>query len=102
MADHLPIHGPSEPRSIDSPRLPARTDARAGAAFRVLLERLEEQATGLQRTSETIEKPEDLAEAVDRARESLAQAFSIRDQLLEAWRASRQTEPRQSGPGQES
>jgi hypothetical protein len=94
MADHLPIHGSSEPRSIEASKPAARTDPRAGAAFRALLEKLEEQATGLKRTSETIEKPEDLADAVDRARESLAQAFSIRDQLLEAWRASRQSEPR--------
>jgi hypothetical protein len=98
MADPLSIRGAGTPSSVERATGDAsapRSATSSGAAFRVLLEKLEDQAAGLQKTSERIEKPEELAEAMTLARESLAQAFELRDQLLEAWRASRQSGPRE-------
>ncbi len=98
MVNSLPVRGFGTPSPVDTSitgSTPSRPSAATGAAFRVLLDQLEDQATGLQQTSEQIEKPEELAQAVVRARESLTQAFSLRDQLLEAWRASRQPAPRE-------
>ncbi|MCB9916271.1 MAG: hypothetical protein H6828_14170 [Planctomycetes bacterium] len=57
-----------------------------GPAFQALLEKLQQQAKHLQRDSETVERPEDLSGAVDRAQASLEQALSLSDKLLEAYR----------------
>ena len=61
-------------------------------SFQVLLERLQASADALQQESASVGKPDELAGAVDRARESLEDALELKDELLEAWRqASRQS-----------
>jgi flagellar hook-basal body complex protein FliE len=62
--------------------------AAGGAAFQALLERLETQARELAAQSQTIESPEQLTGAVDRAHASLQDALSLGDRLLEAYRES--------------
>ncbi|MFT5048700.1 MAG: hypothetical protein ACI8QZ_000087 [Chlamydiales bacterium] len=59
-------------------------------AFKALLEKLEGQAQDLARASEVVDSPIELAGAVDSAKESLADALSLRDQLFEAYRAAQQ------------
>lgn len=63
-----------------------------GAAFKVLLEKLESQARRLKEVGDTVERPEELAGAVDRARASIDDALSLGDQILEAYRAAVQTD----------
>ena len=61
-----------------------------GAAFRALLEKLELQAQELKNQASGVEKPDDLAGAVGNAQESLEQALSLSNQLVEAYRQSLQ------------
>jgi len=68
----------------------ARGDA---AAFQVLLEKLQAQARRLHGASEAIDGPEDLPGAIDSARETLRDALSLSDQLLEAYRQSQLAGP---------
>ena len=70
----------------------------SGPAFQALLEKLQQQAQSLRRDSERIERPEDLSGAVDRAHDSLEQALSLSDKLLEAYRESQLGRP---SPGEE-
>jgi len=65
-------------------------DAKAGAAFKALLERLEEETRRLSKATEGVHGARDLAGAVDLARESVAEAMQLGDELLEAYRAARQ------------
>lgn len=67
---------------------PSASDATpaSGVAFRALLERLETQARELEVQSRSIESPQDLTGAVDRAHASLQDALSLGDRLLEAYR----------------
>lgn len=65
-------------------------DAKAGAAFKALLERLEEETRRLARVSDGVNEARDLAGAVDVARESVEEAMQLGDELLEAYRAARQ------------
>lgn len=60
--------------------------AAAGAAFHVLLEKLETHARELEVQSRSIESPKDLTGAVDRAHASLQDALSLSDRLVEAYR----------------
>jgi uncharacterized coiled-coil protein SlyX len=62
-------------------------------AFQALLEDLEGRAQSLERTSRQELTPDGLAGALDEARTSLERMLSLKDQLLEAWRASQQTAP---------
>jgi hypothetical protein len=55
-----------------------------------LLERLEEETRRLSQASEGVNGARDLAGAVDVARESIAEAIQLGDELLEAYRAARQ------------
>lgn len=55
-------------------------------AFHALLEKLQAKAQELETARESVERPEDLAKAVDRAQDSLEAALSFGDQLLEAYR----------------
>ncbi len=66
------------------------TTGSGGPAFEALLEKLQEKARTLQHDSETVDRPEDLSGAVDRARASLNDALSLSDQLLEAYREATQ------------
>jgi hypothetical protein len=56
-------------------------------AFHVLLERLSRSARELQENADAVERPQDLAGAVGRAKASLDDALSLGEELLEAWRA---------------
>ena len=71
--------------AVEGPR-----DAKAGAAFKALLERLEEGTRRLARASEGVNGARDLAGAVDPAGESIQEAMQLGDELLEAYRAARQ------------
>lgn len=61
----------------------------SGAAFRALLERLEERTRELSEHSRTLADASGLAGAVDTARASLEDALSLGDRLLEAYREAR-------------
>lgn len=100
---HRPID-PSDPRPAGGPapagaarkatppepKAAPQQGSAASPAFHVLLERLQESARELQEKARGVEKPAELAGAVDRARQSLHDALSLGDRLLEAWRAERQ------------
>ena len=62
-------------------------------AFKSLLDQLEDRAKALEVESRKDLSKDDLAGAIDNARTSLEQMLSLKDQLLEAWRASQQNEP---------
>jgi len=59
-----------------------------GAAFRALLEELEQRAGALEEKSRSDLQPGDLPEAVDQARTSMQDALKLSTELLEAWRQS--------------
>ena len=91
MVENTPI--PNRPEPLRGPEQGAQrpsADPARGAAFRVLLDQLENQAHRLQDASGEVERPEQLAGAVEQARESLADALTLGDKLLEAYRAARQ------------
>ena len=72
----------------------ARTEQRA-PAFEALLEQLEQRAADLRAQADAVEKPEQLASAVEDARSSLEDALNLGASLLEAYRqAQQQGEPR--------
>ena len=77
--------GPTSERSASSPEA-----ARSGAAFEALLEKLETRAQDLKQTAEEVAGPTDLSGAMDQARESLDDALSLGDRLLEAYRQATQ------------
>lgn len=79
---------------IGAPRSPlepkgAEESGASGAAFRVLLERLEERARELSEQSLEVADASGLAGAVDTARASLADAMTLGERLLEAYREAR-------------
>jgi flagellar hook-basal body complex protein FliE len=74
-----PIQGPGASQKPAS-------ESTGGAAFKALLDRLQDQARELQGASESPLEATDLAGAVDRAHSSLQDALSLSDQLLEAYR----------------
>ncbi len=67
----------------------AGSEVSQGAAFRALLEQLELRARELSEKSQSELDPEELAGAVDQARESMHDALGLQEKLLEAWRQSR-------------
>jgi hypothetical protein len=84
----VPVKGPATAapaKAADGPR-----DAKAGALFKALLERLEDETRRLSQVSDGVNGARDLAGAVDVARESVAEAIQLGDELLEAYRAARQ------------
>lgn len=91
MDERLPIQADPGPiRGVEPATRKPAAAPEAGPAFRALLEKLEREAQDLSRASEVLEKPEQLAGAVDRARATLDDALSLGDQLLEAFRAANQ------------
>lgn len=70
----------------DKAAAPKRSD---GAAFKVLLERLEQQTQKLREDGTSLADPSELAGAVDRAKHSIDDAVSLSEELLEAYRAAR-------------
>lgn len=60
----------------------------SGAAFRALLERLEQTAQDLDAASEAIDDPRQLGQVVESARKSVEEAVMAGSDLLEAYRAA--------------
>jgi hypothetical protein len=92
----LPATGPGaagKARKVASEATPGAPGQGTSPAFQVLLERLSESARDLQEKTQGVEKPDQLAGAVDRARRSLDDALNLGGRLLEAWRAERQSPP---------
>lgn len=94
---------PQLPSSTSETVRPARSSGPSRAselrstvpAFEALLERLEARAAELQEKSKTLSGPAELPGAVDAARVSLEEALHLGEELLEAYRAARNTpEPR--------
>ena len=86
------IQGNSAAGRVVRTSTPANTPATStnpaagGAAFHVLLERLETNARELEAQAQSIENPKDLTGAVDRAHASLQDVLSLSDRLVEAFR----------------
>ena len=91
------ISGPQEAAGQTSAQKAA--DPQAGAAFKALLERLEEETRRLTAASDAVTGAKDLSGAVDRAGESIDQAVQLGDELLEAYRAARQNNEDQGDQG---
>jgi hypothetical protein len=86
-----PLHGLDPARGADAASKQTRAPhADGGAAFRALLDELQDRARELERASQEPLSPQRLSGAVDEARASLTQAESLGDRLLEAFRAARQ------------
>ena len=60
-----------------------------GAAFRALLDQLEDRAGALAEKSRGALDPGELSEVVDEAHASLQDALQLSSELLEAWRQAR-------------
>jgi len=82
--------GPGGPESIRGAGEAKRTETTSsdGPAFRSLLEQLEERAAELRRHESEVADATRLAGALGDARASLEDALTLKDQLLEAYRAS--------------
>lgn len=92
MNEPLPI------RSVDAtsgplPQRAAARDERGALAFKALLDELDQRAHALEVESHQDLSKDDLAGAVDNARISLEQMLNLKDQLIEAWRASQLERP---------
>jgi hypothetical protein len=81
--------GPGGPQQQGSAKA-AQHDPEAGAAFRALLERLEEKTRALGAASESLDDPRALGDAVESARASVEEAVLLGSDLLEAYRAAQQ------------
>jgi len=79
---------PTPGASASSKAQSTGTQSSGGPAFQALLEKLEGHARDLRSASENLKDPGGLAGAVDRSRASIADALSLHDQLLEAYRAA--------------
>jgi hypothetical protein len=74
----------------DSPRAAATDSASAGGAvFQALLERLANSTQRLEAREESVTDASSLAGAVEDARQTLGDALSLKEQLLEAYRQRR-------------
>ena len=84
--------GGIRPNSATNPEAPLpkrEASIESGPAFRALLEKLEDQARGV-RSQQGVEHPDELAGAADAAKAAVTDALQLRDQLLEAYRATQQ------------
>ncbi len=77
---------PARARASDVAGVAGASGPSGGSAFRALLERLQAQADELDRKSQNVADARELAGALDIARASLTDAFSLSDRLLEAFR----------------
>lgn len=93
---NLPIQGPGSDAAHKQ-----SGNKTGGVEFKALLERLQDKAQALQSESHSVEKPEELAGAVDRAKDSLKDALSLGDQLLEAFREIRQQSEGSASPAED-
>lgn len=92
------MNEPLNIRSTDGPpaALPQGStvrDGRGALAFKALLDELDQRAYALEVESTKDLSKDDLAGAVDNARISLEAMLNLKDQLLEAWRASQLEHP---------
>ena len=69
----------------ESARAPRKSD---GVAFKELIDRLEMQTQRLRQDGDSRADPAELAGAVDRAKNSIEDAISLSEELMEAFRAS--------------
>jgi len=95
MSTPSPIPGGFKPDSIQGTQPASQVEKRGdsnvgGVAFRALLDKLENQAQDLKSQAENVEGSGELAGAVGSAQESLQQALSLSNQLVEAFRQSLQ------------
>lgn len=90
MTDPLPIQG-LRPTSGDAPGASTKVTSAGGAKFQVLLDRLQAETRGLQQSSDSLSDPAELAGVVDQARNALNDAQTLGKELLEAYRAARQS-----------
>lgn len=72
----------------DAVQAPRQAEGADGAAFRALLEKMEQSAHQLRRASESLDSPAQLGPAVESARHSVEQALTLGSDLLEAFRAA--------------
>lgn len=87
----IPIRsGPGDPEAVRGAQDVQRSGPSSGdaPAFRTLLEQLEQRAAELRRHEAELGDASHLAGAVGDARASLEDALTLKDQLLEAYRAS--------------
>jgi len=75
------------------PGAPPAKGGEGGIRFQAMLERIEARARELSAASSDAIQPEDLAGAVDRARESLEDVLTLKEQLLEAYRQAQSQHP---------
>lgn len=95
MAAPAHIPGNNRPDPIRGTRPTSQVEKRGestvdGVAFRALLDKLEVQAQELKTQADGVEGSDELAGAVGSAQESLEQALSLSNQLVEAFRQSLQ------------
>ena len=90
MTQDPSLRGVGSTPSLPTPNQTQETRSEGGAAFRALLDELQEKARRLKEDGEALSQPAELAGAVDRARASIDDALSLSDQLLEAYRAAQQ------------
>lgn len=83
MTDAIQGAGASQPA-----RTPGAARAANSAPFRALLEQIERSAESLSRKSQDELSRESLGDAVQEARASLEQVLTLKERLLEEWRAS--------------
>jgi hypothetical protein len=87
-----PIGGPESISGAKPEASPARKTG-GGAEFQAMLDRIEERARELSAASSDALEPGELAGAVDRARESLEDVMTLKEQLLEAYRQAQSQSP---------
>jgi len=93
MSDSLPISSsrPEGIRPIDAGSTAREADkAPGGPAFKALLDQLEQRTQQLSKKSAGELSRDGLADAVGDARASLEQMLSLKDRLIEDWRAAEQ------------
>ena len=90
MTEPLPIQGLQSLGAGTSSAAPKITSD-GGAKFQVLLDRLEAETRGLQQSSDSLSDPAGLAGVVDQARNAINDAQTLGRELLEAYRAARQS-----------
>jgi HPt (histidine-containing phosphotransfer) domain-containing protein len=95
MVDPIPVQNTGA-TSAAKPEGPTKS-ADGGSAFRALIEQLADRARELEKTSAKPVDATELAGAVEEAHGSLQDALSLSAQLIEAYRANMQQQPRKPG-----
>lgn len=90
MANTQPLGalGLGPARGVEGARSGGSVAPSANPAFEALLDNLEQRASSLRERSASELDPQSLPGAVGEARDSLEAMLTLKDQLLEAWRAS--------------